>query len=223
MSAIRRCPEHGSFDVNTCPVCGTTGALALGGDRRTRLSKFASGALRHFPDDAGLSLDERGWVAYETLVETVCARYSWAEPEHVDAVVATDPKERFEREGRRVRAAYGHSIDVDLRADDGEHSGERGATIPDRLYHGTAPRNREAILREGLRPMERQEIHLSATPADARDVGRRHAADPIVLVVDARGLCADGRRITERGRGVYTADRVPPAYLAEYDRRPENG
>ncbi|MFC4552180.1 RNA 2'-phosphotransferase, partial [Halorussus sp. GCM10023401] len=85
--------------------------------------------------------------------------------------------------------------------------------IPDALYHGTAPENVEAILSEGLKPMGRQEVHLSGTPAQAREVGRRHAADPALLEVNAAAMLADGNRISKRGPETYTADAVPPAYL----------
>jgi len=133
----------------------------------------------------------------------------------------TDPKGRFERDGAasepprgagepgddtRVRAAYGHSVDVTLDPTD--------APVPDELHHGTAPRSVDAIERDGLRPMGRQQVHLSASVADAESVGRRHAhaADPVVFVVDSAALL-DDYRITKRGHETYTVDRVPPAYL----------
>ena len=180
-----------------------------------------SGALRHFPDDVGLELDDRGWTASDDLVAAVERKYEWASPDHVVAVIATDPKGRFERtdaetgidgsggdpvDGGRVRAAYGHSVDVDLEPTD--------APVPDELYHGTAPANVDSILEEGLRPMARQQVHLSGSRDAARRVGRRHASDPALIVVDAAGMLADGRRITKRGRETYTTDTVPPAYLS---------
>jgi putative RNA 2'-phosphotransferase len=209
MSAIRRCDEHGVFDIETCPVCDTEGERVLSPDYRTRLSKFMSGALRHFPADVGLELDDYGWTEYDALVETVTNRYPWADPAHVAAVIETDPKGRFERDNSHVRAAYGHSIDVDLEATD--------TPVPDRLYHGTAPESQTAIFHEGLRPMARQAVHLSKTPGEACDVGHRHACEPIILEIDARGMIEDGRRITKRGRGVYTTETVPPEYITEYD------
>ncbi|ESP88960.1 RNA 2'-phosphotransferase [Candidatus Halobonum tyrrellensis] len=208
---IRRCEEHGYVDGDACPVCDDAGRPVVSDDRRTRLSKFVSGALRHFPDDAGLSLDDRGWTAYDALADAVAARYDWATRERLDAVVATDPKGRFERRGDRVRAAYGHSVDVDLEPESGDAS-----ELPATLYHGTAPRNLDAIREEGLRPMGRQRVHLSATRATAREVGRRHAADPAVLVVDAAALLADGFAVDRRGEATYTVGRVPPAYV-EFD------
>ncbi len=206
MSEIRRCPDHDYFEGETCPACGVTGDRLMDGDRRKRLSKFMSGALRHFPGDAGLSLDERGWTAYDDLVEAVLEKYDWADPASIAGVIATDPKGRFERSGERVRAAYGHSVAVDL--------GTTETPVPDELYHGTDPKNLEPIREEGLRPMERQHVHLSGTVDEALEVGRRHAADPTILVVDATDMAADGRRIVRRGDGVYTTDRVPPEHLS---------
>jgi putative RNA 2'-phosphotransferase len=202
---VARCADHGAFEGARCPACGARGERLLDGDRRRRLSKFLSGALRHFPDDAGLSLDDRGWAALDAAWAAVEARFDWADRRAVAAVVATDPKGRFERDGDRLRAAYGHSVPVDL--------GPTDAPVPDRLYHGTDPANLPAVREEGLRPMGRRLVHLSGSREVAREVGRRHADDPAVLVVDAAAMLADGRRVTGRGEGVYTAERVPPAYL----------
>ncbi|MBX0323758.1 RNA 2'-phosphotransferase [Halomicroarcula sp. F13] len=212
---VRTCDDHGFFEGETCPDCDDSGRLVLRGDRRRRLSKFVSGALRHFPEDAGLELDAAGWTPFSALVAAVERKYDWADRESLAAVVATDPKGRFERTGNgdvedRVRAAYGHSVDVSLDAGDDP--------VPETLYHGTAPRNVDAIEREGLRPMGRQQVHLSASVADAREVGRRHADDPVVFAVDAAAMQADGRDVTRRGAATYTADAIPPRYL---DRLPE--
>ena len=210
MSGVRDCETDGFFAGDECPVCGERGRQVLSDRRRTRLSKFLSGALRHFPSDAGLSLDEAGWTPYGDLLDAATGKYDWADEESVAVVVATDPKGRFERDGDRVRAAYGHSADVSLEPTD--------APVPDVLYHGTAPENVESILGEGLRPMGRQKVHLSASPASAREVGERHAADPTILRVDAAAMLSDGRRVTKRGRDTYTTDRVPPEYLSVAER-----
>lgn len=203
------CPDHGYFEGDSCPVCDAPGERVLPGERRRRLSKFVSGALRHFPEDAGLELDSAGWTRFDALVAAVVRKYDWASREALRAVIETDPKGRFERDGDRVRAAYGHSVEVDLESAE--------TPVPERLYHGTAPRNLAAIEREGLRPMNRQQVHLSETVAAAREVGARHADDPVVLEVDAAAMEADGHEITKRGRATYTTDRVPPAYLERLD------
>jgi putative RNA 2'-phosphotransferase len=223
MSDVRACDDHGYFEGEACPVCDDPGRAVLDSERRRRLSKFCSGALRHFPDDAGLKLDEAGWTAFGELVAAAERQYDWADRERVAAVVATDPNGRFERTGGsraggastgeepddRVRAAYGHSVDVDLESGDGP--------VPDTLYHGTAPGNVDAIRADGLRPMSRQLVHLSGSVEAARRVGARHAADPVVFEVDAAAMTADGRDITRRGRATYTTERVPPEYLSVLD------
>jgi putative RNA 2'-phosphotransferase len=223
---VRRCPEHGVVAGGDCPDCGRDGELVLRAERRERLSRFLSGALRHFPADVGLSLDDAGWADRRSLVAAASRKYGWADEAAVEGVVATDPKGRFERHGDRVRAVYGHSVDVTIESaeDAGDAGGAENAGAggrsrgtPDRLYHGTAPGNADPIEREGLRPMGRQEVHLSETAAGARQVGRRHAAEPIVFVVDAAAMRADGRRLSRRGEATWTADRVPPSYLERLD------
>jgi len=213
-ASISHCEQHG-YHEGDCPVCGTERSHVLNGTRRKRLSKFCSGALRHFPDDAGIELDEAGWTGWSDLVAAVERKYDWATAGHVAAVVATDPKGRFERTGsadgggERVRAAYGHSVDVAI--DAGETS------VPATLYHGTAPRHVDAIREEGLRPMGRQQVHLSDSVSAAREVGARHAADPVVFAVDAVGLTAAGQRVSKRGEATYTTDAVPPRFLRLFD------
>lgn len=218
--AVRRCPEDSFFEGDACPVCDRAGTLVLDGARRRQLSKFVSGALRHFPGDAGIEVDEAGWTAFTSLHAAVERKYDWADSETLAGVIATDPKGRFERTGAsdesnavagggRVRAAYGHSVDVSLDATDDP--------VPATLYHGTAPRNVASIREEGLKPMGRQTVHLSESVRAAREVGRRHADDPVVFVIDAATMQADDRRVVKRGAETYTTDRVPPGYLSLLD------
>jgi putative RNA 2'-phosphotransferase len=229
------CPVHGPYahaaddrgtEATTCPECGVDGERVLDGRHRERLSKFCSGALRHFPADAGVRLDAAGFTPWDELVAAVERQYDWAGDREVRAVVATDPKGRFEThedgETTAVRAAYGHSVDVDL--DHGREGGtddrddnpdrDHDHEIPATLYHGTAPRNLDAIGEEGLRPMGRQAVHLSGSRESALAVGRRHAETPVVLAVDAGGLTAAGFDVRRRGVDTYTVERVPPAFLA---------
>lgn len=205
MNGINACDTHDYFEGSRCPICGAAGDRVLSGDRRRRLSTFLSGLLRHFPDDHGLDLTAHGWAGFDRVVTVLAERYDWADAVAVAAVVATDPKGRFERTDGRIRAAYGHSVEVTL--------DETASPVPDSLYHGTAPSNLEAILAEGLEPMERQLVHLSGTVSEARAVGRRHASEPVLLEIAADRMLADGYRIAKRGNTVYTTDRVPPRYV----------
>lgn len=85
--------------------------------------------------------------------------------EELDHVVATNDKRRFAVEGTRIRASQGHSVEVDL--------GLPPATPPEYLYHGTVARNLDAIRAEGLRPMNRHDVHLSPDRETATRVGAR--------------------------------------------------
>ncbi len=205
MSELRVCETDGYFEGSACPDCDASGRTLLSASRRRQVSKFLSGALRHFPDDAGLSLDEAGWTDWETLIDSAQNKYDWLDREAIEAIVRCDPKGRFEVDEGRIRAAYGHSVAVSL------ESGE--TPVPDTLYHGTSPGAYEAIRTEGLKPMGRQQVHLSGDIETALEVGRRHASEPVVLAVDAAELRADGHEITKRGTSVYTTDHVPPASL----------
>jgi putative RNA 2'-phosphotransferase len=209
--AVGRCPAHGFVAGDTCPVCGTPAARVLPGERRRRLSTFLSGLLRHFPGDFGLGLDAGGWADLDAVVAAATEKCRWADREAVLAVIAADPKGRFERRPDEVRAAYGHSVDVTL--------GDTEDPVPDALYHGTARENLADIRAEGLRSMARREVHLSPDRETARRVGRRHVEgeEPAVLVVDAGAMERDGRRLTRRGPETVTADTVPPEYLSGLD------
>lgn len=203
---LRSCPAHGAFDGERCPTCSHPGDPLVDEERRTQLSKFLSGALRHFPDDVGLELDEAGWTSLPDLIDAATHRYGWAQAPEVRAVLALDPKGRFETDGDQVRATYGHSVDVDVDA-------RQAGPIPSRLFHGTPEANLSAIRAEGLKPMGRQAVHLSPDVQTAREVGLRHAEHVAILAVDADGLQADGIEVRRRAETVYTCQRAPPEHL----------
>lgn len=205
MSDIRYCGEHGYFNGERCQNCRQSGTHILSGSKRTQVSKFLSGALRHFPEDVGLELDRSGWVEMETVVNRTQNKYGWIDEQAVEAIIQTDPKGRFEVDETRIRAAYGHSVDVDL------ESG--GTPVPDSLYHGTSPENLSSICEDGLQSMSRQQVHLTESATEARTVGRRHATDPVLLRIDAAQMLEDDRDITKRGKSVYTTEHVPPTYI----------
>jgi putative RNA 2'-phosphotransferase len=176
-----------------------------------RISKFLSLVLRHQPEAVGLALDSGGWVEVDRLIAACAAkgrRFSRADLDHV---VATNNKKRFaySEDGLRIRASQGHSVAVEL--------GLPATLPPDVLYHGTASVTLPLILREGLKPMSRQDVHLSADVATAGRVGARHGR-PVVLAVDAAGLAASGHEFRVSANGVWLTDRVPPQWLREVPR-----
>jgi putative RNA 2'-phosphotransferase len=167
-------------------------------------SKFLSYVLRHNPSAIGVDLDPAGWLDIDTLLtaaQTHGRRLSRAD---LHRVVAENDKRRFEVRGNRIRAAQGHSVNVDLDL--------AAVEPPDRLYHGTATRFLDAILAEGLKPMRRSHVHLSADPATARTVGTRHGR-PVVLTVDSAGMHRDGHTFHRAANGVWLTRHVPPTWL----------
>lgn len=172
--------------------------------RAVRISKYLALHLRHRPERIGLVLDRGGWAGVAELL-TACARHGFpitrAELEHV---VAVDGKKRYVLDGDRIRAVQGHSTPVDLDLPP--------VPPPDLLYHGTVRRSVEPILRDGLLPMGRHAVHLSPDRETARRVGARRG-EPVVLVVEAGRMAADGHEFRVSENGVWLTGRVPPEHL----------
>ncbi|MEU6564694.1 RNA 2'-phosphotransferase [Nocardia nova] len=171
-----------------------------------QLSKRLAKWLRHDPRAIGLEPDAAGWVAVDALLRRANAAGTTITRAELDVVVARNNKQRYEfdDEGARIRARQGHSIPVDL--------GYATAQPPPILFHGTAAHLVEVSLAEGLRPMRRHAVHLSADADIARAVGGRHGR-PVVFEVAAGAMTADGQRFQRTGNGVWLTDTVPPRHL----------
>jgi len=171
-----------------------------------KTSKFLSLVLRHDPGRLGLTLDQAGWVDVAVLLGALAARGRPLTRAQLDRVVAENDKQRFayDADGARIRASQGHTVQVDL--------GYQDAEPPALLFHGTHPAALAAIWREGLRPMQRHAVHLSADADTATRVGARRGR-PVVLTVDAARMSADGHRFRVSANGVWLTDAVAPQYL----------
>ncbi len=89
-------------------------------------------------------------------------------------MVCNSEKQRFEIKGDHISARYGHSHDkVQYPA------GEPPAV----LYHGTNNKALAAILKEGLKPMGRQYVHLSEGTHFASFAGSRRG-ELVLLRID---------------------------------------
>lgn len=170
-------------------------------ERMVKLSKRMSKALRHQPERVGLSLDPAGWVPLADLLDAL--RVS---EDDVREVVDRNDKKRFTIDGDRIRANQGHSVEVDL--------GLPTATPPDTLFHGTVAAHLDDIMRDGLRPMSRHDVHLSPDRETARRVGARRGR-PLILTVDAKAMHADGHEFRLSANGVWLTQHVPAQYLAQ--------
>lgn len=171
----------------------------------TEMSKLIAMVLRHKPERLGLTLDEHGWCAVDALIGKLNAIQPFT-METLEKIVAEDNKQRYSFNDDRtlIRANQGHSIPVDVELPD--------ATPPAILYHGTATRFVDSILRTGLSPRSRLYVHLSHEQATAEIVGKRHG-EPVVFTVDAARMQADGYRFYLSVNGVWLTKSVPPEYL----------
>jgi putative RNA 2'-phosphotransferase len=137
----------------------------------------------------GLRISHDGFVTLEDLLSLMQERYPRLDRKCLEKIVRGDEKGRYELKGNRIRARYGHSIDVAI---------DLPLTDLETLYHGTSGHLAKEILKDGLKPMRRKKVHLSKTVEDAIEVGRRRTANPVILKIDAGETIKEGIRI-EKG------------------------
>jgi putative RNA 2'-phosphotransferase len=169
-----------------------------------RISRFLSYLLRHRPKEHPLAFDSRGFASWSDVVEVVQERFSDVAEEEIRAVIEGSDKKRFELKDGKIRATYGHSFPVDL--------GLEAVEPPAELYHGTARDLAHSILRYGLKPRDRQYVHLSASVQEAQAVGKRRDPSPAIVVVDSRAAHAEGVRFYRSGP-LFLVENVPPKFL----------
>jgi putative RNA 2'-phosphotransferase len=170
-------------------------------------SKFLSLLLRHNPAKGNLVLDKNGWATVSDLCDPQKANFKL---DDLTEIIKTDTKGRYEfnMDKTKVRAVQGHSIkDIEVEVEK--------AIPPAELYHGTKVDVRMLIARDGLLPMNRQFVHLSADLHTAKDVANRRKGQSIILVVDAAQMSAKGFKFFKAANGVWLTDSVPPEYLLE--------
>lgn len=169
-------------------------------------SKFLSLVLRHKPSEIDITLDRHGWVSIDTLLSKLKKSGRRLTREDLMEIVTTSDKKRFtiSEDGKRIRAAQGHSVDIDLALEP--------QAPPRELYHGTASASLDAIFEQGLVPGKRKQVHLSLDPDTAEKVGRRHGR-PVVLRIATRKMHEDGHLFYQADNGVWLTDHVPAKYL----------
>ena len=167
-----------------------------------RLSKLLSLMLRHRPDEFGIEVDERGFADLDGVVEALSKKDDGIGEDDVVAVVDGTEKKRFEIVEGKIRARYGHSFKVDLGLDPAEP--------PEALYKGVSSREVKITLDHGLKPFDRQYVHLSFDPDVASQLGRGGNA---VIRVSAKDAHDAGVAFFDCGTTMIT-ELVPPEFLS---------
>ncbi|GAB2841065.1 RNA 2'-phosphotransferase [Ferruginibacter profundus] len=170
------------------------------------ISKLMSLVLRHKPEAIGLQLDDNGWANVAALIDKINEQGNSVNFDIINTVVDTNDKKRFafNEDKTMIRASQGHSIAVELNL--------KAVTPPDVLYHGTASRFIESILKEGLIKQQRQHVHLSLLQETAKAVGSRHGK-PVILTINAKAMTAAGFVFYLSENGVWLVDSVPVEYI----------
>jgi putative RNA 2'-phosphotransferase len=173
-----------------------------------QISKKLSYVLRHRPESVGIELDEAGWVPVDVLLAALARSGAALSRAKLEQVVATNDKKRFafSEDGSMIRAVQGHSVPVAL--------GHPAAEPPDLLYHGTVERFLPDILRDGLKPGARHDVHLSPDEATARRVGARRG-EAVILIIQAGAMHRDGHVFRVADNGVWLTPHVPPRYIQQ--------
>jgi putative RNA 2'-phosphotransferase len=170
------------------------------------ISKFLSLVLRHNPAQIGLLLDENGWASVNELLEKVNTKGKKIDIDLLTEIVETNDKKRFafNDDKTKIRASQGHSIEIDLAL--------QPSVPPNVLYHGTATRFVESILKEVLTKQQRQHVHLSEKLETATAVGARHGK-PVILIVDAKQMQEEGFLFYQSENNVWLTDKVDIKYI----------
>ena len=174
--------------------------------RLVQLSKFLSLMLRHEPAKFGLVLDPEGFVPLADAMLAINRQFPQATSADVVAVVGTiEPdKQRFTIVEGDIRANYGHSL--------AERVAQAAMQPPQVLIHGTNERAVGTILRDGLRPMKRQYVHMTPDAALAELVGARRGK-PVLISVDAHAAHLAGVVFYRANDSFWLADAIPASYL----------
>jgi putative RNA 2'-phosphotransferase len=170
------------------------------------LSKLISYILRHHPEKYGLSLDRYGFAQLKELVGVIGQKKKWMKEDDIMRVVEESERKRFEIRGDKIRATYGHTIEVEQVSPEAEP--------PEILFHGTSRKAVETILKDGLQPMRRQYVHLCQTGEEAYRAGRRKDRNPVVLQIRARNAFGEGIKFRRYG-SVYITKKIPGKFIKQ--------
>jgi len=171
----------------------------------TRKSKWLALVLRHKPEEAGITLDHKGWASVQALCDSGKGYITFNE---LSEIIRTDDKGRYEFNQDRslVRAVQGHSRkDVEIEMEE--------SIPPDKLYHGTKEDYLSPIRKSGLTPMSRQHVHLSPDLPTAQAVADRRKGTSVILEIDTKKMSEDGIKFYLAKNGVWLTNSVPPKYI----------
>ena len=207
---LRECELHGTFEGELCPACNSEGKFVMNGRERDQIARRMAGILRHFPEKFDLEMDINGWVSIRDLSNAIARkdkRKHWLRDRHIQAIVDTDPKGRYEIRGGNVRATYAHTVEIelDLPSDN----------IPELLFYPVSRDELDIHLEGGIHPGGRKWVHLSKTITNAANAGAVHHFRPAIIEIDVIQMQASGNTIFHAGTTVYLTEIVDAQFCAQ--------
>ena len=173
-----------------------------------RVSKLLSLMLRHRPEEFGVQVDGYGFADFDAVISALKKQDADIEVEDVEALVYKATKKRFEIVEGRIRARYGHSFAMEL--------GTEPIEPPEHLYKGAGVSEVEGILRSGLKPDDRQYVHLSFDAGVARRLAGHRREPGTVIRVEARKAAGGGIQFFDCGPTVLSRE-IPSDFLSVED------
>ena len=122
----------------------------------------------------------------------------------VIALVQSDSKQRYEIADDKVRARYGHSVDVEL-----DHPENK---LP-MLYYGASEEEADRILEIGLKSASQRYVHLSTTPEKAWHVATFRTGNPRVIQADAAAAQEAGVKMMTVNDDIVISETIPSRFL----------
>ena len=174
------------------------------------LSKVISHALRHEPDKYNIELSKDGWVAIVDLVKGIrnnIIGLTYITEDDIINLVVSAKKKRHEIFDGRIRALHGHSLIIG-----GEWKSIKPPAI---LYHATSTGRIARIEKEGLKPMERQFVHLATTQEAANEVALKKYQSVVLLQINALAAFENSIPFYSNNEdAIWMCECVPPEYLS---------
>lgn len=211
---LAECEEHGYYRNDSCPICNKKGKFLMNDRELNSLSRIVAGALRHFPEKLGLIMDGRGWVDISSFIDALSTSrsgFDWLRLHHIEALVDTDPRGRYQLDGGMIRATYGHTKDVNLN--------DLPVAEIDEFYYPVTEEEADIIIEGGLHPTERKKVHLSGSIEKAIEAGGVRTDDPMILRIDGKKAKKDGVKIYHAGIDVYVTDEIDAKYISKVDEK----
>ena len=174
-----------------------------------RVSKQLSLMLRHRPGEFGIKVDRWGYANLQEVLKSLQERDRSLTQNDIELVVNDSKKKRFEIKEVRIRACYGHTFPIDLGLDP--------ITPPEFLYKGVEMQVVETVLREGLKPNDRQFVHLSVDLDVAERLGGGREGNGAVIRINAKRSHLAGVRFYDCGPTILTLE--VPSDFVELEKR----